>query len=273
MSARKQYSEEVKGVAAKLKTVELRDAQDKVIVTFAFNTKEGPGHLVQVMGKNGDPPVGEKTTTRYGDLISAKSGVFFRNEKILELQNGDSLKVHSVHKLGDKDVALSSISGNGSGGYSTLALITIGADGRVNVVQNEPGSTLDTLNKSEIKVSRTKDNLILDLGYAEGKKRTGIFDGKTLEQTLTQSGPVPLPAHLCNDLYVALEYCVAAKGSTPACEGVAGAFSNAESGYTREAFKIPGMTEARFDKVCDAACASGERPSYDQLKTTFCDQS
>jgi len=274
MLSRTGIEENLIGLPVRFHYLSLEDSRGVLLARFEFRKDHPFSRLLQVPDPGAAISVGDKTSTRYGELVAAPGALYFKSKKFFESSMGQSLTVHAVHQLQQDDVALVEIGSGGSAGYSEFALAAVSADGNARMFRlaDADDEAVGMLNKSAIAVKRTAQSLIYDLGYISGKKRFAIFDGTRLTLSVRNAKVISLPEQVCKDVHEVLNACAQRQYMAEHnCTDTFRSLNKIESGRIWSVFHYPGMSEEKFEATCDIACITGERLPYSEHKATFCD--
>lgn len=270
MSRRESIDETIIGLTVKVRSIALESSTGVLIARFELDTEGNTrSRMALVPDRDSQTGGGEATTTRQGILRIGEGGAYLDGEKVFSLGMYESLRVVALHQLGQHDVVVAEVDSGGAAGYVSVVLLDVGPGRKVTEFREDYVEARG-LRDPASEIRKIGNILVVDRGFAGGKHRKLLFDGKTLSTTLETSRPTPIPDALCGNVHAVIEACAMRHSAANDCVDTFDNISRVERGRIDEAFEYPAQIEEAFKLACDTACTTGSAPKYSQTKNEIC---
>jgi len=240
-----------------------------MIVNEAVETRFGN---VAVIGREELGACGADTILIHGQEISEDywAGLWFYNRG--NRPNPDDLKKERVFSFADRDVLFFGVQRNCGGsnpGPDRLYFLILRPDGSADVVG---GKDFYSADNAILKPRLVGDNIVIDLGYEQGKKKTATLQGDEVRIEYQTVGRIPMREEDCKFLYenIILRDCL--NPYKIGCENIGddSSWSIAVQSTYRLLSQHPGFDAAAFSDMCAKTCQAKQAVPYDEFKERAC---
>jgi len=176
-------------------------------------------------------------------------------------------------ELGGTDVVILSSDAGGSGSPPPrLHLILIRPDAPPRIEADPSFRSIDGTQQFAYKGTE----LWFDLGYVDGRRRFGVFDGGSLRISEQAVVPEPLQAEICERTHASLNACVSQGRMVDrdyteySLARFLGEISRAAARPIEELMHNPGFNQEAYMRVCASSAKTGVVPDYTIFAASVC---
>lgn len=190
------------------------------------------------------------------------------NGKAVYVEEGMYINLYEKFSLAGAEVLLFGVNCGGTGcPNDDLHFLILQEQKKPDVVSADGFYSLD----GTVKPRLDNGELIVDLGYEDGKSKTAELNAGSVLISLAPQPVAPMRFEDCKWLHeYSMSECINAKSFDSNCEAAEENFSGVTSRGVAALSNHPGFAAKPFHSACVTACQTGTAVAFDRYKSAVC---